>query len=152
MSTKRMKTPISALLKRKPTALRSVPPTATVREAIEIMNTHRVGCVIILENDRLAGIFTERDVVTRVAGADLDPRRTRIAAVMTPHPHIVSPLTPIEEAMFLISERRVRQLPVIENECVVGLVSIGDINKWVLENLKFEADSLRSYVCGGYPG
>ena len=148
----RMKTPISALLQAKPRVLHTIAPAATVQEAVGMMNSRKIGCLVVLENDRLAGIFTERDVLTRVVAGGLDPRSCSVASVMTTDLRTITPDTALDEAMLLISERRVRHLPVVENDRVTGLVSIGDINKWAVDHLKFETESLRSYVAGGYPG
>jgi CBS domain-containing protein len=147
-----MKTPISALLHGKSFTLRWVAPTATVQEAVAMMDTHKIGSVVVLDGGRLAGLFTERDVLSSIVARGLDPRTVTVAAVMTPNPPTITPDTLLEEAMALISEKRVRQLPVVEGDRVTRLVSIGDINKWVVDHLRFETETLRSYVAGGYPG
>ena len=66
--------------------------------------------------------------------------------------HTITPHTPLDEAMALFSDKRIRHLPVVEGGHIVGIVSIGDFNKWVVDRLKLEAESLRNYVSGGYPG
>jgi len=147
-----MKTPISALLQAKSPVLHSIAPTATVQEAVALMNAHKIGCVVVLDGEKLAGIFTERDLLTRVVARGLDPRASTVAAVMTADLRTITPDTPLDQAMTLISEKRVRHLPVVENDRVIGLVSIGDVNKWAVDHLRFETESLRSYVAGGYPG
>lgn len=146
-----MKIPVSALLQEKGSTLSWVAPTVTVQEAVTLMNQQKIGCVLILEQQRLVGIFTERDVLTRVVGAAIDPKTTLISQVMTSTPRTVEPDTLLEDIMSLISEKRVRHLPVISQDRVVGLISIGDINKWLVRNLQFEAETLRNYVAGGYP-
>ncbi len=147
-----MKTPISALLAKKGTIVHCVPSTATAQEAVAVMNERRIGCVVVREAGRIAGVFTERDVLTRVVAAGLDPVTTPVSAVMSAQPLIVDPSLTIDKAMALISERRMRHLPVVEDGRLLGLVSIGDLNQWLVENLRFEADSLRTYVSGNYPG
>lgn len=147
-----MKIPVSALLQEKETTLRWVSPNVTVQEAVTLMNQQKIGCVLILEHDQLVGIFTERDVLTRVVGGNLDPKLTPIAQVMTTSPRTVTPDTLLEDVMTMISERRVRHLPVLAGGRVIGLISIGDINKWLVRNLQVEAETLRNYVAGGYPG
>lgn len=147
-----MKIPVSALLQEKEATLRWVPPTVTVHEAVTMMNLQKIGCILILDGDKLVGIFTERDVLTRVVGSGLDPRTTPISQVMTANPRTVAPDTPLEDAMAIISEKRVRHLPLVTDNRVVGLVSIGDINKWLVRHLEFEAETLRNYVSGGYAG
>lgn len=147
-----MKTPISALLKGKAPDVHWVPPTATVQEAVDVMVARRIGCVLVLAEGAPVGIFSERDVLTRVVGRGLDPRATAVSAVMTTALCTISLDTPLDAAMALISTKRVRHLPVLEGGRLAGLVSIGDVNKWVVDHLQFEAETLRSYVSGGYPG
>lgn len=147
-----MKTPISALLAKKGTIVHSVCITATAQAAVDVMNEKRVGCIVVRDGDRLAGVFTERDVLTRIVAAGKDPRTTPVTEVMSDQPLIVAPELTIDKAMALISEKRMRHLPIVEDGRLLGLVSIGDINQWMVENLRFEAESLRSYVSDNYPG
>ena len=144
--------PISTLLAQKDPVVRSVPPTATAQDAVITMATYRIGCVVILDANRLVGIFTEHDVITRLIVPGLDPRTTPIAQVMSPNPFTVEPTLTLDKAMALISEKRMRHLPVVADGRLVGLVSIGDLNKWLVEHLRFEAATLRSYVSDQYPG
>ncbi|HLP01398.1 MAG TPA: CBS domain-containing protein [Opitutaceae bacterium] len=146
-----MKIPISALLAQKDPTVRCVSTKASAQDAVSIMTAHRIGCVCVLEGERLVGIFTERDVLTRVVAAGLDPRTTPVVRVMTPQPFTIDPSLPLDRAMALISEKRMRHLPVIDDGRLIGLISIGDVNKWVVERLQREADSLRSYISGQYP-
>ena len=92
------------------------------------------------------------DVITRLIVPGLDPRTTPIAQVMSPNPFTVEPTLTLDKAMALISEKRMRHLPVVADGRLVGLVSIGDLNKWLVEHLRFEAATLRSYVSDQYPG
>ncbi|MFT3831210.1 MAG: CBS domain-containing protein [Opitutaceae bacterium] len=146
-----MKIPISALLAQKDPTVRCVSHLASAQDAVAIMTAHRVGCVCVLESERLVGIFTERDVLTRIVAAGLDPRATPVVRVMTPQPLTIDPSLPLDRAMALISERRMRHLPVLEDGRLIGIISIGDVNKWVVERLQHEADNLRSYISGQYP-
>lgn len=146
-----MKTPLAALLAHKDPTVRSVPSTASVAEAAALMAEHHIGCVVVADDGRLSGIFTERDLLTRVVARRLDPQTTPVARVMSPQPLVVDPTLALEEAMALISEKRIRHLPVLEDGRLVGLISIGDVNKWVVEHLQSEAQSLRSYISGQYP-
>jgi len=146
-----MNTPISALLAQKGTTVYTVRDTATAQDAANDMVTHNIGCVLVIDDNSLLGIFTERDLLTRVVAPGLAPRSTPITRVMSPLLHTVSPSDPLEKAMALISEKRTRHLPVLDDGRLVGLISIGDINKWVVERLQYEAASLRSYISGEYP-
>jgi CBS domain-containing protein len=146
-----MKIPISALLAQKDPTVRCVSIKASVQDAVTIMTAHRIGCVCVLEGERLVGIFTERDVLTRVVAAGLDPSTTPVVRAMSPQLVTIEPTLPLDKAMALISEKRMRHLPVLEDGRLIGLISIGDVNKWVVERLQHEADSLRSYISGQYP-
>lgn len=147
-----MKIPISTLLAQKDPIIRSIHPTATVQDAVAIMASYKIGCVLIVEHNQLLGIFTEHDVITRVVVPGIDHRTTPISRVMTPEPFTVEPSLTLDKAMAIISEKRMRHLPVVEAGRLIGLVSIGDLNKWIVEHLRYEAASLRNYVSGEYPG
>jgi CBS domain-containing protein len=145
-----MNTPIALLLSRKGSSVYSVASSATVAEAVHVMNLHKVGSLIVLQAGKLAGIFTERDVLTRVVAAGLMPTNTSVADVMTPRPITVSPHATIEEVMEIFSDRRCRHLPVIDDTgSLVGMISMGDITRWLVDAHRMEADHLRQYIAGG---
>ena len=144
-----MNTPISALLERKGPAVHSVSPSATILDAVFEMNRNRVGCMVVMEENWLAGIFTERDILRRVVGAGLDPRTARVADVMTTNVITVSPSTTIEEAMAIFTDKRCRHLPVVEGGRLRGLVSIGDLSRWLVDMHRAEAEHLKNYISGG---
>ena len=146
-----MKTPISALLAQKGSTVYTVRETTTAQDAANDMVTHNIGCVLVVDDSRVLGVFTERDLLTRVVVPGLDARATPVTQVMSLLRYTVEPGAPLETAMALISEKRTRHLPVLDDGKLVGLISIGDINKWVVERLQYEADSLRSYISGQYP-
>lgn len=145
-----MKTSISVLLERKDSAIRSVPPTTTVTDAVQIMNTSKVSSVLVLEAGRLAGIFTERDVLRRVVGAKLDPAGITMAEVMSQGVTTVTRLTTIDEALEIFTCQGCRHLPVMDGENVIGLISIGDVSRWLAGVYRAEADQLKDYINGGY--
>lgn len=99
---------------------------ATVREAARLMQARNVGSVLVMEKERLAGIFTERDIVQRVVAAGRDPEDTRLAAVMTAKPDTVAPDTTALDALRLMHDGGYRHLPVVEGERVLGVVSRRD--------------------------
>ncbi len=143
-------TPISALLERKGSVVHAVPSTVTISQAVEEMNRHRIGSIVVLENNRAIGIFTERDVLRRVVGDGVDPRVMRVADVMTSNLITISPETTIEETMILFAEKHCRHLPVLSDDRLVGLISIGDISRWMAEAHRAEAEHLKNYISGGY--
>lgn len=146
-----MNTPISAILDRKGRSVFSVLPAMTVTEAVAEMNRHRVGSVLVLDGGRLAGIFTERDVLRRVVGPAVDPMRTRVSEVMTPGVITISPDATVEQTMVLFTEKRCRHLPVVEHGRLVGTISIGDITRWMADAHRAEAEHLKNYITGGFP-
>lgn len=144
-----MNIPVSHLLEGKGRALHTVPVTVTVSEAVQKMNRHRIGAVLVMDGAKLAGIFTERDVLTRVVADGLDPRTTSIAQVMTSTVLSVLPETTIQQVMDIFSEKRCRHLPVMDAGELVGLISIGDVSRWMANQHRAEAESLRQYIAGG---
>ena len=146
-----MDTPVAALIERKGSAVHAVASTITIAEAVAEMNKKRIGCIVILDAGRIAGIFTERDVLRRVVGADIDPKTTLVADVMTRNVHTIGPETTVEQTMALFAEKRCRHIPVVENGQLKGLISIGDISRWIAETSKAEADHLKNYIAGGFP-
>jgi CBS domain-containing protein len=145
-----MDTPVSALLERKGSDVHAVSSTITIAEAVAEMNRRRIGCIVIMDDGQLAGIFTERDVLRRVVGADLDPKSVRVAEVMTKNVHTIRPSATLEETMTIFADRRCRHLPVVEDGRLRGLISIGDISRWMAEIAHAEAEHLKTYIAGGY--
>ena len=146
-----MNAPISAILDRKGKNVFSVPPTVTIADAVAEMNRNRVGSVLVIDDGRLVGIFTERDVLRRVVGAGIDPKAVRVAEVMTRNVLTVAPETTVEEVAALFTEKRCRHLPVVSGGSLIGLISIGDISRWVADAHRAEAEHLRNYIAGGLP-
>ncbi|MGD1030127.1 MAG: CBS domain-containing protein [Opitutaceae bacterium] len=142
--------PISVLLERKNSEVCSVSPAVTVAEAVAEMNRHRIGSVVVLDGSRLAGIFTERDVLRRVVGAGVDPLKATVAEVMTADLVTVTPATTVDEAMEIFTEKRCRHLPVMDNGRLVGVLSIGDVTRWSVDSHRSEAEHLKNYIAGGY--
>ena len=146
-----MDIPVAALLERKGSAVHAVASTITIAEAVAEMNKRRIGCIVIVDAGQIAGIFTERDVLRRVVGAGVDPKTVLVADVMTTSVHTIAPESTIEQTMELFAEKRCRHIPVVEGGQLRGLISIGDIYRWVADCSKAEADHLKSYIAGGFP-
>jgi CBS domain-containing protein len=146
-----MNTPISALLERKGPAVHAVAPTLSVFDAVAEMNRHRIGAILVVDGARLVGIFTERDVLRRVVGVSLDPRRAVVADVMTPNVITVGPESTIEQTTTIFTEKRCRHLPVVDHGRLLGLISIGDITRWLGDTHRAEAEHLKNYIAGGFP-
>lgn len=130
--------------------------TATLDEtalhAVEHMCQERIGAVLICEGGRPIGIFTERDLMTKVILARRDPVTTKLDEVMSRDIVYVEPSTSTGEAMAVMTERRCRHLPVLDGGAIVGVVSIGDLVRWASRNQEYEIRQLTDYICGKYPG
>jgi CBS domain-containing protein len=118
--------------------LATLPPSATVATAIELMVSRRIGAVPISDGGRLIGIFTERDVVTRVVAGGLDAAKTALRMVMTPDPAVLAPGDSVRSALDLMNCRHFRHLPVIGGGRLMGIVSIRDLYHSVVDQM--EAD------------
>jgi CBS domain-containing protein len=110
--------------------------TTSVSEAARLMAAARVGAILVLNRDRLVGIFTERDALTRVLAAGLDPERTPLGRVMTADPNTISPSRPFGEALIMMYDHGYRHVPVVEDDVPVGIVSLRDTAPPRLEDLE----------------
>lgn len=141
-----MKTPLVALLKDKPGRVYSVGPDTSVASAVREMNRHNIGSVVVLDDVELVGIFTERDVLVRVVAVDLDAETTPVQQVMTQDPVCVTPEMSVEDAMLLVTERRFRHLPVMHDGALRGLVSSGDLTRWLVRDQQHRIEDLSAYI------
>jgi CBS domain-containing protein len=105
---------------------------------------------VVLEDAKLVGIFTERDVLLRVVGAGVDPKAVKVSEVMSRNVKTVVPEATVEEVAAMFTERRCRHLPVVSQGELVGLISIGDISRWVADAHRAEAEHLKNYISGGF--
>lgn len=149
-----MNTPIAALLSHKGAEVRTVACRATVEEAVCEMSFRNIGSVAVVENGRLVGLLTERDVLARVVAAGRQPDMTFVADVMTRNPVTISSRATLADAMALFTEHRCRQLPVMDQDTdrMVGIISIGDVNRWLVEAQQHEVKQLRQYISGDHAG
>lgn len=139
---------IGDLLAEKGRQVYTVRKSATVQEAVREMNHKGVGALLIMEESRPIGIFTERDVLRRVVDVDRDPALTKVVEVMTPDPATAEGSMRVEDAMQLMTGRRFRHLPVVEDGVLVGLVSIGDLMRWVTMDLQSHVNYMTDYITG----
>lgn len=147
-----MQSDLSSVLQQKGHDVFTIAPDKTVLEAVRTMNEHGVGSLLVMNGDEVVGIFTERDVLRRVVDAELDPRTTRVAKVMTRELVTVRQRTTVTEAMAVVTETRCRHLPVIEDGRLLGMVSIGDLTRWVGREQAYHIQDLVNYITGQYPG
>jgi len=125
---------LDSLLDKQNPVIHSVCPDVSIKECVCLMNDHGIGAMLVIEDDQLLGIFTERDAISRVLGAGLDPTSTNVSAVMTKNPVCVSASTTLEEAMSIVTNQRIRHLPVVEDGKVLGMVSSGDLTHRLIED------------------
>ena len=146
------KVSVTILLKEKSTSVYCIAVDSTVDAAVSEMNRQRVGSIIVQDADRVVGIFTERDVLTRVVAAGRDPKGTKVSEVMTADFLYITQETSVEDAMQMMTDKRVRHLPVFDGDQLLGLISIGDVTRWLLKVNEMEAENLRRYIFDDYPG
>lgn len=118
----------------------SMPPTASVRDAALRMAEAKVGAMLVVDGGKLAGIFTERDLLIRVVARHLDPDATRLAEVMTPDPYTADPEMPLSQALVMMYEGCYRHVPVVENGRPLGVVSARDALGRELTELEYELE------------
>jgi CBS domain-containing protein len=139
---------VSAVLADKGRQVYTVGPSATVRQAVRQMNDAGVGALLVTEGTRPVGMFTERDVLRRIVDAGRHPNTTHVEDVMTTDVVIVEPSTTVEEAMAVMTSRRFRHLPVVDGGEVTGMISIGDLMRWVSLNQEVHIQKLTDYITG----
>jgi CBS domain-containing protein len=140
-----MKT-VRQLLAVKGSGILSIAPTQQVYDALVVMAEHKVGALVVLNGERLVGIFSERDYARSVALKGKTSKNTLVSEIMSTTVITVTPEQTVDECMSLMSGKRIRHLPVVENSKVVGLLSIGDLVKETIEYQAFLISQLESYI------
>jgi CBS domain-containing protein len=126
----------------------SVTPEVTVYSAIELMCQKDVGGLLICENEKLVGIFTERDYARKLILKGKSSKETPIGELMTRNPIVVSPESTIEDCMKIMSSKNIRHLPVVEGDKLVAMISIGDVVRFIIEEQKSIIEQLEQYISG----
>src|SRR5262245_23384338 len=137
---------VKQLLDRKGAALYCVGPEDPVLEAIRQMAERHVGALLVMKGDELIGIVSERDYARKVILLGRSSRETPVGQIMSSPVHTVSPTYTVDDCMRLMTERRIRHLPVVDRGRVVGMISIGDLVKAVIEDQKQTIEQLESYI------
>jgi CBS domain-containing protein len=122
--------------------IHSVGPETPVAECVRTMATRKIGALIVMDDERLVGIFTERDALNKVLAAGRDPVATKVSEVMTKDPYCIPPTTTVGEAMELVTKRRFRHLPIVENGKVLAVISSGDLTHWLVKDQVGEVQEL----------
>ena len=130
----------------------SITPEATVFDAIKLLAVQNVGALLVISGEKLVGIFSERDYTRNVVLKGRSSKETKVGEITTAVVVSVTENHSVEDCMRLMTEHRVRHLPVLEGEKVVGLVSIGDLVNWVIHAQSAALEQMQSYISGGYPG
>lgn len=143
-----MDQPVSRVLegKQRGGEIEAVSPGASVAAAVRQMNQRGIGSLLVMEGERLIGIFTERDVLVRVVDAARAAAEVVVRDVMTARVLTIEPDTTVEDAMRLMTEHRCRHLPVVEDGHVVGLISIGDLTRWLVIDQQNKIQDLEGYI------
>ncbi len=139
---------VSDILSRKGKDVVTVSPRQTVMEAVRRMNERKIGAVMVLDGETVAGIFTERDLLNRVVAKRLDPGKIDIGTVMTTPIAYCSPETSIADCRSAMTQKKIRHLPVVEGGKLAGLISIGDLMAWELSEHESTIRYLNEYIYG----
>lgn len=137
------------LLKLKGDAVWYVEPNTSVIVALEKLAEKDIGALLVLTDGQIAGILSERDVVRRIAGTGSFVLDSPVRDFMTEAVFTISPAQTIEDCMQLMTDKRIRHLPVVEDQNVVGMISIGDVVKAIITSQEFTIDQLRKFIDGG---
>ncbi|MEG3161772.1 CBS domain-containing protein [Sphingomonas sp. LB2R24] len=137
---------IAAILKDRKGGIESLHPDSTVAEAVALLAEKRIGAAPVLDGDRVVGIFSERDVIHCLQSDGAAALDRRIADVMTTAVKSVGPNESAIGALSLMTQRRIRHLPVIDGDTLVGFVSIGDLVKYRIDRIEADAAAMREYI------
>jgi CBS domain-containing protein len=143
---------IASVLATKAREIWSIEPTETVYRAIEMMADRGVGALLVMSDDRLLGIISERDYARKIILKDRSSSKSLVRDIMTSQVVTVTRDHSVDQCLEIMTEKRVRHLPVIEGREVVGMVTIGDLVKWIITVHEETIGHLEAYISGSYPG
>ncbi|MEW6160628.1 MAG: CBS domain-containing protein [Verrucomicrobiota bacterium] len=143
---------ISEILNQKGAQVYSIPPEAMVFDAIQMMADKNVGALLVMKDARLVGIISERDYTRKVALKGKSSRQTPVREIISSDVIYATPDYTVDDCMRLMTEHRIRHLPVLQGDTVVGVVSIGDLVNWIISAQSIAIDQLENYITGQYPG
>jgi CBS domain-containing protein len=143
---------IGAILTQKRGEIYSIPPDATVFEAVEMMDAKNVGALLVMEGGRVKGIISERDYTRKVVLRGKRSREAKVAEIMSTNVFTTHPREGVDECLRIMTDKHIRHLPVLDGDKVVGVISIGDLVKHVISCQQAAIAHLESYIHGGYLG
>jgi CBS domain-containing protein len=143
--------PISSVLQHKNPELWTIGPETTVYDAIELMADKNIGSLLVLEGGKLCGMLSERDYTRGVILKQRTSRQTPVREIMSTQVVTVTPSDTVEHCMKLMTDRRIRHIPVLAEGKVAGIVSIGDLVKWIISAQEAMIDHLENFIKGSYP-
>ena len=143
---------IEAILAQKGTDTFIISPGATVYDAIALMAEKNIGALLVVENDKPVGMISERDYTRKVMLRGKRSRETLVNEIMSTELTVVSPREPVENCLRMMTDKHIRHLPVLENDKIRGVISIGDLVKWVIATQSAAIQHLEMYISGGYTG
>ncbi|MEW6302397.1 MAG: CBS domain-containing protein [Verrucomicrobiota bacterium] len=141
---------VASILSQKGGSVYSIAPDAMVYDAIQMMADKNVGALLVMKDEKLMGVISERDYTRKVILKGKLSKQTPVQEIMTSPVITVTPNHSIDECMRLISEKRVRHLPVVDGEKVVGVVSVGNLVNWIISAQNATINQLQNYISGGY--
>jgi CBS domain-containing protein len=139
---------VNDILRTKGNKIFTIPPDTVVYRALELMVENNVSSLLVLQDEKLVGIFTERDYARKVILKGKASRDTLISEIMTANVVTVAPDTSIDECMHMMTHKFIRHLPVLREDKILGLVSIGDVVKSIIEDQKFIIENMEHYITG----
>ena|SRR5579862_748950 len=143
--------PVSKILNEKGSQVWSIPPDALVYDAIATLSERNIGALPVTDGGKLVGVISERDYTRKVVLKGRSSKTTTVREVMSPDPVYATPTDSVEDCMRVMTEERVRHLPVVEDGKMIGIISIGDLVNWIILAQGAHIEQLQRYITGEYP-
>ncbi|MES9946977.1 MAG: CBS domain-containing protein [Candidatus Thiodiazotropha sp.] len=139
---------VNQLLQRKGHGVETIEPNASVFDALKLMADKGIGSLVVIENEKVAGLFSERDYARNIILKGRTSKETQVKEIMTSQVVVINPGQTPEECMAIMTEKRIRHLPVMQDDELIGIISIGDLVKAIIEEQQFVIEQLVSYING----